>query len=208
MSDTAKTLPEIRQTDGIPIHLYAGNLEEGAQQQAEWCARLPHAFHHIAIMPDAHQGYAMPVGGVMAMKGAVMPNAVGVDIGCGMVAAQTSVDAWAVRKDLEKAAREILHRIPVGFDWHEKPQQGEVLDRVLKAKGKEKNRLKERLPVVMEHEDEIAYQLGTLGGGNHFIELQRDEENRLWVMLHSGSRNIGLQIATHYHNVAKDYCAA
>lgn len=208
MSDTAKTLPEIRQTDGIPIHLYAGNLEEGAQQQAEWCARLPHAFHHIAIMPDAHQGYAMPVGGVMAMKGAVMPNAVGVDIGCGMVAAQTSVDAWAVHKDLEKAAREILHRIPVGFDWHEKPQQGEVLDRVLKAKGKEKNRLKERMPVVMEHEDEIAYQLGTLGGGNHFIELQRDEENRLWVMLHSGSRNIGLQIATHYHNVAKDYCAA
>ncbi len=208
MRESVKILPEIKKTDGIPIHLYAENLEAGAHQQAELCAQLPHAFHHIAIMPDAHQGYAMPVGGVMAMKGAVMPNAVGVDIGCGMVAAQTTIDSGSVRKELEEAAREILHRIPVGFDWHEKPQAGEVLDRVLRAKGQEKGRLKERMPVVMEHEDEIAYQLGTLGGGNHFIELQHDEENRLWVMLHSGSRNVGLQIATYYHNLAKDYCAA
>lgn len=200
-------MQEIRPPEGIPIYLYLKELEPGAREQAEWCARLPHAFHHLALMPDAHQGYAMPVGGVMAMKGAVMPNAVGVDIGCGMVAARTSMTVRDAGGNLEKLAQEILYRIPVGFDWHKQPQEGEVLDRIL-LKGKMKSKLKERMPVVAERSDEARYQLGTLGGGNHFIELQADEEGFLWVMLHSGSRNVGLQIANHYHNLAKQYCSS
>jgi len=195
---------EIQPENGIPILMFLEEVEKGAREQAEWCARLPHAFHHIALMPDAHQGYAMPVGGVMAMKGAVMPNAVGVDIGCGMIAARSDVETRALRKDLSKITEEILHGIPVGFDRHERPQAGEIVERI-QGKGKEKRRLKEELPVVMEHEEEIPYQLGTLGGGNHFIELQNDAEGMLWVMLHSGSRNIGLKIADTYHKIAKAY---
>ncbi|MDX9754606.1 MAG: RtcB family protein [bacterium] len=191
----------------VPIIQYLDTLEEGAQEQAEWCAKLPHAFHHIALMPDAHQGYAMPVGGVMALDGAVMPNAVGVDIGCGMIAARTPLTACDIRKDLESIAYEVLNRIPVGFEHHKKPQKGRVTEYTF-AKGGKKVSLKEQMPVMMEYAEEIPYQLGTLGGGNHFIEFQRDTEDTLWVMLHSGSRNIGLKIANAYHRIAKQYCAS
>ena len=84
-------MQEIRPSGGIPIFMFLEALEPNTLEQAELCARLPPAFHHIALMPDAHFGFAMPVGGVMALKDAVMPNAVGVDIGCGMVAARTSL---------------------------------------------------------------------------------------------------------------------
>ncbi|MDP8244117.1 MAG: RtcB family protein [Candidatus Hinthialibacter antarcticus] len=192
-------------TDGIPIQYFLDEVESGARDQAEWCAKLPGAFHHIALMPDAHQGYAMPVGGVMALKGAVMPNAVGVDIGCGMVAARTNIKFWDVRNDIQQAADEIFYDIPTGKKWHEQPQEGEVIERI-RVKGKAKRDLKEYMPVVAERIDEIPFQLGTLGGGNHFIEIQKDEDGWLWVMLHSGSRNIGYTIANHYHKLAKDYC--
>ncbi|MBI1390489.1 MAG: RtcB family protein [bacterium] len=196
---------EFHPTEGIPIQFYLDEVESGAREQAEWCAKLPHAFHHIALMPDAHQGYAMPVGGVMALKGAVMPNAVGVDIGCGMVAAQTDITRHDVRSEFELLAETILHSIPVGFEWHKEPQEDEVVERV-QAKGKRKAALKQRMPIAAEHADEVPYQLGTLGGGNHFIEFQSDQDGRLWVMLHSGSRNIGYTIANHYHKLAKEYC--
>ncbi len=192
-------------TDGIPVQYFLDDVENGAREQAETCAKLPFAFHHIALMPDAHQGYALPVGGVMALKGAVMPNAVGVDIGCGMVAARTDIKFWDVRRDIQKTADEIFHNIPTGMKWHEQPQEGEIIDRV-RVKGKAKRELKQTMPVVAERLDEIPLQLGTLGGGNHFIEFQKDEDDCLWVMLHSGSRNIGYTIANHYHKLAKDYC--
>ena len=201
------TMQELKIPNGIPIHLYVDNLESGAREQAELCAQLPHAFHHLALMPDSHQGYAMPVGGVMAMKGAVMPNAVGVDIGCGMVAARTSIPCKDITPKLQQLAQELLYRIPVGFEWHQKPQSGEVLQRI-QGKGKPKHQLSERMPVIAEHAEEAGFQLGTLGGGNHFIEFQADDEDNVWIMLHSGSRNIGLQIANHYHHIAKQYCAS
>ena len=194
-------------TDGIPIQYFLDEVESGAQEQAETCAKLPGAFHHIALMPDAHQGYAMPVGGVMALKGAVMPNAVGVDIGCGMVAARIGVKYWDVRNDIQQAAEEVFLGIPVGMKWHEQPQENDVIDRI-RVKGKAKRALKERMPVVAERIDEVPFQLGTLGGGNHFIEFQKDEEGWLWLMLHSGSRNIGYTIANHYHKLAQQYCAS
>lgn len=192
--------------DGIPIITYLDELEDGARQQAEWCARLPHAFHHIALMPDAHQGFAMPVGGVMALNGAVMPNAVGVDIGCGMIAARTDLECKTVQPHLQNLADAVLSRIPVGFEHHSKPQMGATVS-VANVKGSEKRKLKERMPVLAELANEVPYQLGSLGGGNHFIEFQSDEEGILWVMLHSGSRNIGLRIANAYHKIAKQYCS-
>lgn len=195
----------IEPTQGIPIQYYLDEVEAGAREQAEWCARLPHAFHHIALMPDAHQGFAMPVGGVMALKGAVMPNAVGVDIGCGMAAFRTDIQHQSIRDEFETLTEEIVNTVPVGLKWHKQPQHGEVIERI-DVKGKARRDLKQRMPVVAERADEIPYQLGTLGGGNHFIEFQKDDEGMLWVMLHSGSRNIGYTIANHYHKLAKEYC--
>ncbi len=198
---------EIKTNNGIPILLFLDDIETETLKQAEHCASLPHAFKHIALMPDAHQGYAMPVGGVMALDGAVMPNAVGVDIGCGMIASRTNLQYWQALKELNTLTETVMHRIPLGFSHHKHPQQGEILDRI-GVKGKEKTRLKKDMPVVMELANEIPYQLGTLGGGNHFIEFQKDQEDMLWIMLHSGSRNIGLKIANHYHKIAKEYTSS
>jgi tRNA-splicing ligase RtcB (3'-phosphate/5'-hydroxy nucleic acid ligase) len=191
----------------VPVVSYLDDLESGAKEQADWCARLPHAFHHIALMPDAHQGYAMPVGGVMALDGAVMPNAVGVDIGCGMIAARTTLEAAIVLPRLNLIVAEVLNRIPVGFEHHKRPQHGRSVDFV-NTKGSKKRVLRDQMPVLAEHGDDAPYQLGTLGGGNHFIEFQKDEHGMLWIMLHSGSRNIGLKIANTYHAIAKSYCSS
>jgi len=193
---------------GVPILLYLEDLEDGALQQAENCARLPFAFHHIALMPDAHQGYAMPIGGVMACKDHVVPYAVGVDIGCGMFALRTSLKRHDVANRLEDIVNEGLRRIPVGFQWHKKAQDGEIFRNLNVKRGKKKLILEDDMPVVAEHLNDAKKQLGTLGGGNHFIEIQIDEEGHIWLMIHSGSRNIGLKVADFYHKCAKDYVKA
>ncbi len=193
---------------GIPILSYLDDLEEGALQQAENCARLPFAFHHIALMPDAHQGYAMPIGGVMACKDHVVPYAVGVDIGCGMFALRTSLTRYDVANRLQDIVNEGLRTIPVSFEWHKKPQDGKVFRELNVKKGKKKLILEDDMPVVAEHLNDAKKQLGTLGGGNHFIEIQGDDQDHVWVMVHSGSRNIGLKVANYYHQRAKDYVKA
>lgn len=191
------------QTNEVGIQYFVDDLDMGARTQAEACAKLPHAFHHIAIMPDAHQGFAMPVGGVMALKGAIMPNAVGVDIGCGMLALRTNLKAADTEPHLDSIADTILHTIPLGFHKHETPQQSQFLNQTLFSESKGQSR---PLHVARQHQEEIPFQLGTLGGGNHFIELQHDQDGILWVMIHSGSRNVGLKIASFYHKVAQEYC--
>jgi tRNA-splicing ligase RtcB len=193
---------------GVPIWMYLDALETGAMQQAENCARLPFAFHHLALMPDAHQGFAMPIGGVMACRGHVVPYAVGVDIGCGMLAVQTSLRSREVEKELENIVSEASRRIPVGFNWHKRPQNGEVFRQWDKSNGKERRSLEADMPVASENLSDAKKQLGTLGGGNHFIEIQADQEGQIWMMLHSGSRNIGLKVANSYHKLAQEYVKA
>ena len=176
----------------IPIKMWLDDLDANAMAQARNLANLPFAFSHVAIMPDSHMGYGMPIGGVLATEGVVIPNAVGVDIGCGMLAMKTSI------KELrEWEAKEILGSIrkavPVGFKSHSTGQVG------MPSQHYSKN-----LTVVKREDSKAAKSLGTLGGGNHFIELQIDEEGFLWVMIHSGSRNLGKQVADHYNKVAKD----
>src|SRR6056297_117725 len=177
-------------TEGVPIKLWLDTLEQGALAQAKNIANLPYAYHHIAIMPDAHQGFGMPIGGVLATTDAVIPNAVGVDIGCGMNAVQTSLEGIS-RDKLEKIVTELRSLIPRGFKHHTSPQQWEGFSKAPKT------------PVVQQELDSARYQLGTLGGGNHFIELQHGSDGRVWIMLHSGSRNFGYTIAKEYYRQAK-----
>jgi len=187
-------MKQVVTSEKIPIKLWLDDIEQGAMEQALNLAKLPFAFHHIAIMPDAHQGYGMPIGGVMATVGAIVPNAVGVDIGCGMCAVRSSLDNYDTDR-LKKVMGLIRERIPAGFNHHNEKQEWEGFA--------------EAPDVVIVRQDiqSAQYQLGTLGGGNHFLEIQREDSGRVWMMIHSGSRNFGLKIAKAYHDTARKFCA-
>lgn len=178
------------ETEQIPIKLWLDNLEEGALQQAKNLANLDIAYKHIAIMPDSHQGYGMPIGGILASKEAIIPNAVGVDIGCGMCSLRTNLEGIDL-DDLKKIMGRIRETIPVGFKHHNEKQDEKWMPP-----------LEENLPIVSKEFERGKYQVGTLGGGNHFVEIQRGSDGYIWIMVHSGSRNIGYTVANYYHKKA------
>jgi tRNA-splicing ligase RtcB (3'-phosphate/5'-hydroxy nucleic acid ligase) len=183
-------------TEKIPIKLWLEDIEDGALEQTKNLANLPFAFKHVAIMPDAHQGYGMPIGGVLATKGVVIPNAVGVDIGCGMCAVRTSLTEIS-KDDLKRIMSLIRELIPLGFDHHKEQQHHDYMPMVsLEAL------VEEDFPVVSEQYTSALYQVGTLGGGNHFIEMQKGSDGFIWIMIHSGSRNLGKTVADHYNKIA------
>ena len=178
---------------GIPLKSWCADIEEGALEQAEDLQNHPMVVHHVAVMPDCHQGYGMPIGGVIACKSAVIPNAVGVDIGCGMGALQTNLRAGELDIQEIRSVMELVKKtVPVGFYRHKKDQ---------KWKG-----FNDAKPHWMDkHSWQVAKEsLGTLGGGNHFIELQAGEDGFIWLMIHSGSRNLGKTIADYFHKKAQD----
>lgn len=184
----------------LPIKSWCKDVEAGAMAQAVDLTNHPILAHHVALMPDCHQGYGMPIGGVVAARNAVIPNAVGVDIGCGMVAVQSDYRIMDLgpeeREELIKAILgDIRKAIPVGFEHHKDVQHWEGFYSP------------PPIPVVMRELQASAHQLGTLGGGNHFIELQHDEMGFLWIMIHSGSRNFGYKIANEYNLKALESCA-
>ncbi len=180
--------------DGLIIKSWCENPEDGALDQAKNLARLPFARFQIALMPDTHQGYGMPIGGVMATEGVIVPNAVGVDIGCGMCALRTSLNEISV-DTLKKIMGEIRKRIPVGFNKHKEKQNKNLMPEGAEYAGI-------GLDICHREYENALYSLGTLGGGNHFIEIQRGSDGNIWVMLHSGSRNLGKQVADHYNKKA------
>ena len=178
-------------SERVPIKIWAGDVEDGALSQAKDIANLPFAFKHVAIMPDTHQGYGMPIGGVLATRGVVVPNAVGVDIGCGMRAVKTELQEVGDIKSLMGKIREV---VPLGFDHHKDDQGWEGFDNA-------PNEI-----IVHQELGSARKQLGTLGGGNHFIEIEKGSDGFVWLMLHSGSRNFGYKIANHYHKEAQKLC--
>lgn len=185
-------------TERKPIKLWLDQLDNDTLTQAKNLANLPFIHSHIVIMPDAHVGYGMPIGGVAATKGMVIPNAVGVDIGCGVRAVQTSLPVIE-KPQLKKLIQTIRREIPLGFKHHKRPLAGAAMPDPLKARDPSSM-------VVVEREYESGrLQLGTLGGGNHFIEVQQGEDGLIWLMIHSGSRNIGYQVANHYNKLARIY---
>lgn len=178
------------------VKMWTTDIDDFAREQIGNLASLPFVHHHIALMPDCHGGMGMPIGGVLPTKNVVIPNAVGVDIGCGMCAVKTNIRAKRLTtKILRKVIMKgIRGRIPLGMDHHEQPQEEQYLPKGFNI---------DKLQVVKTQYQSIHHQVGTLGGGNHFIELQRDEKGRLWIMIHSGSRNLGKQVGDFYNQKAK-----
>jgi len=174
----------------VPINLWAQihEVESSALDQLKNIAALPWVFHHVAVMGDVHYGKGATVGSVIAMKDAISPAAVGVDIGCGMSAVKTNLTASDLPDSLQLLRHRIEKEIPVGFNSHEHV-----------TKHAEKHRLwKEFHNLTSKAQDLLGKarkQMGTLGGGNHFIEVCLDTEQNVWLMLHSGSRNIGKTLA-------------
>lgn len=192
-------MKKVISTEKRPIKLWLEDIEGQALAQARNLANLPFTFKHVAIMPDAHPGYGMPIGGVLATEGAVIPNGVGVDIGCGMCAVKTSlnrIDRDTLKKILgSNSSQGIRGTIPVGFQ-HQKTAESRDLMPNLEGVAKVKK------PLVAQYFQAGLKQLGTLGGGNHFIEIQQGDDHHIWLMVHSGSRNVGLKIANHYNRLA------
>ncbi len=184
-------MKKVISTEKRPIKLWLDDIEEGALAQAKNLANLPFTFRHIPLMPDCHQGYGMPIGSVLATKDVVVPNAVGVDIGCGMCAMPTTLQEIST-KQLNKILKTARNTIPTGFNWHKESQDEALMP--------EKTA---NLPIVESQYKKATQQIGTLGGGNHFIEIQKGTDGYIWIMIHSGSRNLGLNVAKHYNNIAK-----
>src|SRR5690348_9774218 len=181
-------------TQGVPV-------EDEAKRQLSNAAKLPIVFKHIAAMPDVHLGIGATVGSVIPTLKAVIPAAVGVDIGCGMIATRLSLTGNEIDEaSLRKVFGQISRDVPVGFNQHDEASDAarpfkRTLNAILqKHPGVEKR---------MGKHSNWMRQMGTLGGGNHFIELCLDESNRVWVMLHSGSRGIGNAIGTYFIELAR-----
>jgi len=177
--------------------MWLDDAENGALSQAINLANLPFAFHHVALMPDCHQGYGMPIGGVLATRGVVIPNAVGVDIGCGMCAVKTSLTELDT-DTLKEIMGEIRKVIPVGFNKHKETQDPKLIPET------SYDDWTESFSIVSSNMGTALKSLGTLGGGNHFIEIQKGDDGHIWIMIHSGSRNLGFQVAKYYNDIAKE----
>ena len=171
------------------IASWCPDVDDEAVEQAKRV--VPFAYNHVALMPDAHVGFGVPIGCVFGTEDVIIPNAIGVDIGCGMCAVRTNGMRPSVTmvKNVMGVIREL---VPVGFNHHKEKQAWDWFERHQISS-----------EVVEAESQRASYQLGTLGGGNHFIELQVDDSDTLWVMIHSGSRHLGLAIAKHYHELAK-----
>ena len=192
-----------------PIKIWLENkedLEESCLEQAIHLANLPFIHKWVALMPDTHTGKGMPIGGVIATEDVIIPNAVGVDIGCGMIFTPTNIKLSDVKEIMtgngsliQAIIGDILRNIPVGVNRHKTKQPSKVLDKALtEMRLYEKNQ--ELVPLI----EDAYYQVGTLGGGNHFIELQVDEEGYVGIMIHSGSRHLGKSICDYFHNIARE----
>jgi len=187
----------------VPIRLWAP-LEEVDSQvitQLKNVAALPWVAHHVAVMPDVHLGKGATVGSVIAMRGAVAPAAVGVDIGCGMAAVKTSLTAEDLPDDLRKLRLAIEDAIPVGRMSHESPAWRRAPPKLRDAGQALLDRYATTDAPV--NAGTVSAQMGTLGGGNHFIEICLDTTGAVWMMLHSGSRNVGKVLAEHHIEIAR-----
>ena len=187
----------------VPIELWAPIEEVDTQviTQLKNVAALPWVAHHVAVMPDVHLGKGATVGSVIAMHGAVAPAAVGVDIGCGMAAVKTSLTSKDLPDDLRRVRLEIENAIPVGRMSHDTAAWQHAPDPLRDAGQALMDRYATTDAPV--NTGTVACQMGTLGGGNHFIEICLDTDDTVWLMLHSGSRNVGKVLAEHHIEIAR-----
>ena len=189
---------------GVPVKIFTNDIDQDSIEQLTKMAQLQFIHSHIAVMPDVHVGKGATVGSVIPTKHAIIPAAVGVDIGCGMNAIRLKLKSSQLPDNLSSLRHAIERKVPVGFDLHKQ----------VKAKASTLTPLDKRLqPIISKHSGLVRMlrkfdmtwqkQLGTLGGGNHFIELCLDENQDVWIMLHSGSRGLGNVIGTYFIELAK-----
>ncbi|MFI0399244.1 MAG: RtcB family protein [Thiolinea sp.] len=188
----------------VPVKVFTEDIDQGSINQLGNLAQLPFIHSHIAAMPDVHYGIGATVGSVIPSKGAIIPAAVGVDIGCGMNAIRLSLKASDLPDNLHAVRSAIEKRVPVGFEEHDSATvQAATLNNI----GKHLDAITAKHPglIKMQRNFERTWgkQLGSLGGGNHFIEVCLDESDAVWVMLHSGSRGIGNVIGRYFIEKAK-----
>jgi len=205
----------IHESGGVPLKLWDSHqpFEAGAMQQLRNVASLPFVHSHIAGMPDVHWGKGATVGSVIATKQAIVPAAVGVDIGCGMMAMRTSLTASQLPDSLAEIRSEIERAVPKGFESSQSANHAKggwaITPNSVARTWYE--RFEERWRAIVARHPKVqgktSDQLGSMGGGNHFIELCLDEEQRVWVMLHSGSRGTGNRIGTYFIDSAKEAIA-
>jgi tRNA-splicing ligase RtcB len=187
----------------VPVHIFTDDIDAQALRQLHNIASLPIVHPHVAAMPDVHAGIGATVGSVIPTRGAIIPAAVGVDIGCGMNAVRTTLTASDLPDNLARLRSAIEAEVPVGFEQHEWSRvQGSRQARAVRPLGDRLAHIVERhrgiAKMLRQFERTWICQAGTLGGGNHFIEICLDEEQRVWVMLHSGSRGIGNVIGRYF----------
>ena len=193
----------------VPVKVWLPDeaaLEASCREQAMNLSKLPFLNGWVCLMPDTHAGMGMPIGGVIAAEDVLIPNAVGVDIGCGMAYTETGVRAEELKNIMtgngnlvQAIIGDIMRNVPVGFAHHKNPMSSYVLDRALDEMDKY-----ETDGELLGQLDAGYFQIGTLGGGNHFIELQEDEEGYLAVMIHSGSRHFGKSVCDYFHQKARE----
>lgn len=189
---------------GVPVKIFTNDIDSDSIEQLKKMAQLQFIYSHITVMPDVHVGKGATDGSVIPTKNAIIPAAVGVDIGCGMNAVRLNLKASQLPDNLAPLRHAIERKVPVGFELHKQ----------IKAKASSIIPLEKRLqPIIQKHPGLVRMlrkfdatwqkQLGTLGGGNHFIELCLDENQDVWIMLHSGSRGLGNVIGTYFIELAK-----
>ena len=193
----------------FPIKIWLkdiSRLEGSCLEQAYHLAQLPFLHKWVCLMPDTHTGKGMPIGGVIAAKDVIIPNAAGVDIGCGMDYIPTNILVEEIRKVqtgngtiLQAVIGNIMRTIPLATERYREPQKSRVLDRA-KQEPEKYQEDQELLPLI----EDGYFQVGSLGGGNHFIELQEDQDGCLCIMIHSGSRHLGKEICYHFHKKARE----
>ena len=189
-------------TDGVPV-------EEKALEQLRRLAAMPFVHHHVAVMPDVHLGLGATVGSVVPMKNAIIPAAVGVDIGCGMMAVETTLRAEDLPDSLRDARSAIEAAVPHGRSHHGGPGDRGAWGTIPSEIASAWSTLTERYARITEKHPKLGRgndvsHLGTLGTGNHFIEVCLDERDHVWVMLHSGSRGVGNRIGSYFIELAKN----
>ena len=208
MSESKHTL--IPSENGVPIKAWTKGVqfEEAAMRQVQNAARLPFIFKWIAVMPDVHSGIGATVGSVIPTEGAIIPAAVGVDIGCGMMAVRTSLKATDLPEDLKGVRTSIERRVPHGRTNHGGPGDRGAWHDVPDLVGENWLQLKAGYDAIVSKHPKLdrgnhVNHLGTLGTGNHFIEICLDETDSVWFMLHSGSRGVGNRIGSFFIELAK-----
>ena len=197
-------IKEVISTERVPVKIWTDEVDEQSKQQLRNIASLPFVHHHVAAMPDVHLGIGATIGSVIATHKAIIPAAVGVDIGCGMLACRLSLTANELdEKSLKKVFDQINRDVPVGRAQH---QDNRVLIHAAMPFEARLDAMTARHPQLLKSFGKFSKwmnQMGTLGGGNHFIEVCLDTSDQVWVMLHSGSRGIGNALASYFIELAR-----